>query len=60
VLRNSVVLHTGELESLKRFKDDAREVKEGFECGLNLKNFNDIQEGDQLEVFEIQEIARSL
>ena len=60
VLRNSVVIHTGELESLKRFKDDAREVKEGFECGLNLKNFNDINEGDQLEVFEIQEIARSL
>jgi translation initiation factor IF-2 len=55
-----VVLHTGELESLKRFKDDVKEVKEGFECGLNLKNFNDIQEGDQLEVFEVQEIARSL
>ncbi|WIM06452.1 MAG: translation initiation factor IF-2 [Candidatus Nitricoxidivorans perseverans] len=60
LLRNNVVLHTGELESLKRFKDDAREVREGFECGLNLKNFNDIQEGDQLEVFEIQEVARSL
>jgi translation initiation factor IF-2 len=60
VLRNNVVIHTGELESLKRFKDDAREVKEGYECGLNLKNFNDIMEGDQLEVFEIQEIARTL
>jgi translation initiation factor IF-2 len=60
LLRNNVVLHTGELESLKRFKDDVKEVKEGFECGLNLKNFNDIQEGDQLEVFEVQEIARSL
>ena len=60
VLRNNVVVHTGELESLKRFKDDVREVKEGFECGLNLKNFNDIQEGDQLEVFEIQEVARTL
>ena len=60
VLRNNVVIHTGELESLKRFKDDVREVKEGFECGLNLKNFNDINEGDQLEVFEIQEIARTL
>jgi translation initiation factor IF-2 len=60
VLRNNVVLHTGELESLKRFKDDVREVKEGFECGLNLKNFNDINEGDQLEIFEMQEIARSL
>ena len=60
LLRNNVVLHTGELESLKRFKDDAKEVKEGYECGLNLKNFNDIQVGDQLEVFEIQEIARTL
>ncbi len=60
VLRDNVVVHTGELESLKRFKDDAKEVREGFECGLNLKNFNDIQEGDQLEVFEIQEVARSL
>jgi translation initiation factor IF-2 len=60
VLRANTVLHTGELESLKRFKDDVREVKEGFECGLSLKNFNDINEGDQLEVFEIQEIARSL
>ncbi|MBU1237359.1 MAG: translation initiation factor IF-2 [Gammaproteobacteria bacterium] len=60
VLRDNVVIHTGELESLKRFKDDVREVKEGFECGLNLKNFNDINEGDQLEVFEIQEVARTL
>jgi translation initiation factor IF-2 len=60
VLRDNVVIHTGELESLKRFKDDAREVKEGFECGLNLKNFNDIKEGDLLEVFEIQEVARTL
>ncbi len=60
VLRNNVVVHTGELDSLKRFKDDAKEVREGFECGLSLKNFNDINEGDQLEVFETQEIARSL
>ena len=60
LLRNNTVIHTGELDSLKRFKDDVREVKEGFECGLSLKNFNDINEGDQLEVFEIQEIARSL
>ena len=60
LLRNNVVLHTGELESLKRFKDDVKEVREGYECGLNLKNFNDIQVGDQLEVFEIQEIARTL
>ena len=60
VLRDNIAIHTGELESLKRFKDDVREVKEGFECGLNLKNFNDINEGDQLEVFEIQEITRTL
>lgn len=60
VLRDNVVIHTGELDSLKRFKDDVREVKEGFECGLSLKNFNDIKEGDQLEVFEIQEVARTL
>jgi translation initiation factor IF-2 len=60
VLRNNVVIHTGELESLKRFKDDAKEVREGFECGLNLKGFNDIEVGDQLEAFEIQEVARTL
>ncbi|MCX8087406.1 MAG: translation initiation factor IF-2 [Rhodocyclaceae bacterium] len=60
VLRDNVVIHTGELDSLKRFKDDVREVKEGFECGLSLKNYNDIQPGDQLEIFEVQEIARSL
>ena len=60
LLRNGKVIYTGELDSLKRFKDDVREVKEGFECGLSLKNFNDINEGDQLEVFEVQEIARTL
>ncbi|TDR29052.1 translation initiation factor IF-2 [Hydromonas duriensis] len=60
VLRNNVVVHTGELESLKRFKDDVKEVKEGFECGLSIKNFTEIEEGDQLEVFEIKEVARTL
>ncbi len=60
LLRDNVVIHTGELESLKRFKDDVREVKEGFECGLSLKNYNDIDTGDQLEIFEIQEVARTL
>ena len=60
LLRENVVVFTGELESLKRFKDDAREVKEGFECGLNIKNYNDIQEGDVLEFFEIKEVARTL
>jgi translation initiation factor IF-2 len=60
LLRDNVVVFTGELESLKRFKDDVREVKESFECGLNLKGYNDIQEGDQLEFFEIKEIARTI
>ena len=60
LLRENMVIFTGELESLKRFKDDAKEVKEGFECGLNIKNYNDIQEGDVLEFFEIREIARTL
>ncbi|MFN4238487.1 MAG: translation initiation factor IF-2 [Vogesella sp.] len=60
LIRNNVVVHTGELDSLKRFKDDVKEVKQGYECGLMLKNFNDIHEGDQLEVFEIVEVARSL
>jgi len=60
LLRNHTVLWTGELESLKRFKDDVKEVKFGYECGLQLKNYNDIQEGDQLEVFEIKEVARTL
>jgi translation initiation factor IF-2 len=60
LLRDSTVIWTGELDSLKRFKDDVREVKEGFECGLSLKNYDDIKEGDQLEVFEVKEVARSL
>ena len=60
LLRDNVVVYTGEIESLKRLKDDVREVREGFECGIKLKNYNDIKEGDQLEVFEIKEIARTL
>ncbi|MDB5958322.1 translation initiation factor IF-2, partial [Ramlibacter sp.] len=60
LLRENVVVYTGELESLKRLKDDVREVKEGFECGIKLKNYNDIKEGDQLEFFEVKEIARTL
>ena len=60
LLRGNVVIYTGELDSLKRFKDDAKEVKESFECGLTIKNYNDIQEGDALEFFEIREIARTL
>jgi translation initiation factor IF-2 len=60
VLRDSVVVHEGELDSLKRFKDDVREVKGGFECGLSIKNWNDVQKGDQLEVYEIVEVSRTL
>jgi translation initiation factor IF-2 len=60
LIRNNVVIHTGELSSLKRFKDDVKEVRQGFECGLMLKNFNEIMEGDQLEAFEVVEVARKL
>ena len=60
LLRDDIVIHTGELDSLKRFKDDVKEVKSNFECGLSLKNFNDIEVGDMLEVFEVVEVARTL
>ena len=60
LLRNGEVIHTGELDSLKRFKDDVKEVRASFECGLSIKNFNDIQVGDQVETYEIVEVARSL
>ena len=60
LLRNNVVVWTGELDSLKRYKDDVKEVKGGFECGLSLKNYNDIEVGDQLEIFEVTEVARTL
>ena len=60
LLRDNIVLHEGELDSLRRFKDDVKEVREGFECGLSLKNFNDIQVGDKLEAYEILEVARTL
>jgi translation initiation factor IF-2 len=60
LLRENVVIYTGEIESVRRMKDDVREVREGFECGLKLKNYNDIKEGDQLEFFEIKEVARTL
>lgn len=59
VLRNNVVIHDGELDSLKRFKDDVKEVKASFECGLSVKGFNEINEGDQLEVYEMVEVART-
>ncbi|WP_137918533.1 translation initiation factor IF-2 [Hydrogenophaga sp. 2FB] len=60
LLRDNVVIYTGEIDTLKRLKDDVREVKEGFECGIKLKNYNDIKEGDQLEFFEVKEVARTL
>ena len=60
VLRDNVVVHDGELDSLKRFKDDVREVKAGFECGLSLRNFGELKVGDQLEVYEVVEVARTL
>jgi translation initiation factor IF-2 len=60
VLRDNVVIHTGDIDSLKRFKDDVREVKAGFECGMSLKNFSDLKELDQFEVFETVEVARTL
>ena len=60
LLRDNIVVYTGDIESVRREKDDVREVKEGFECGIKLKNYTDIKEGDQLEVFEIKEVARTL
>ncbi|WP_049222868.1 translation initiation factor IF-2 [Neisseria sicca] len=60
LIRNNVVIHTGELSSLKRYKDDVKEVRMGFECGLMIKGYNEIMEGDQLECFDIVEVARSL
>jgi translation initiation factor IF-2 len=60
LIRGGVVVHTGELDSLKRFKDDVKEVKAGFECGLSLLNYNDVQVGDQVEAFEVVEVARTL
>jgi translation initiation factor IF-2 len=60
LIRHGNVIHSGELDSLKRFKDDVKEVRAGFECGLSLRNFNDIQVGDQIETYEIVEVARTL
>jgi translation initiation factor IF-2 len=60
LLRDNVVIYTGEVEGVRRFKDDVREVKEGFECGIKLRNVTDIKEGDQLEFFEVKEVARTL
>ena len=60
VVRNGIVLHTGEIQDLKRYKDDVSEVRQGFECGISIKNFNELQEGDNIEGFEEKEIKRTL
>lgn len=60
IIRDGIVLHTGEIDSLKRYKDDVTEVRSGYECGLNIKNFNDIEQGDIIESFELREIKRTL
>ncbi|MEE9551615.1 MAG: hypothetical protein V3V89_01085, partial [Gammaproteobacteria bacterium] len=60
VLRDNVVIYEGELESLRRFKDDVNEVKSGTECGIGVKNYNDVKAGDQIEVFERVEVARTI
>ncbi|MDW5286927.1 translation initiation factor IF-2 [Alteromonas macleodii] len=60
VLRDNVVIYEGELESLRRFKDDVQEVRNGMECGIGVKNYNDVKVGDQIEVFEIVEVKREI
>jgi translation initiation factor IF-2 len=60
VLRDNVVIYEGELESLRRFKDDVNEVRSGTECGIGVKDYNDVKVGDQIEVYDIQHIAREL
>ena len=60
VLRDNVVIYEGELESLRRFKDDVNEVRNGFECGIGVKSYNDVKVGDKIEVFEVRQIARTL
>ena len=60
VLRDNVVIYEGELESLRRFKDDVNEVRSGTECGIGVRNYNDVRVGDQIESFERVEVARTL
>jgi translation initiation factor IF-2 len=60
IIRDGIVIHTGEIDSLKRFKDDVNEVRTGYECGLNFKNFNDLEVGDIIESFELREVKRTL
>ena len=60
VLRDNVVIFEGELESLRRFKEDVLEVRGGLECGIGVRNYNDVHAGDKIEVFESREVARTL
>jgi translation initiation factor IF-2 len=60
VLRQDVVIHSGEMDSLRRFKDDTKEVREGFECGIGLRNYNDLKSGDIIEAYETTEVARTV
>jgi translation initiation factor IF-2 len=60
IIRDDITIHTGKIGSLRRIKDDVREVASGYECGIGFENFDDIQVGDQLEVFEMVEVARKL
>jgi translation initiation factor IF-2 len=59
LIRDGIVVHEGELDTLKRFKDDAKEVAQGYECGITLAGYNDMKEGDLIEVFVIEEVART-
>jgi translation initiation factor IF-2 len=60
LLRDSVVIHEGTLKTLRRFKDEVREVKEGFECGMAFENYDNIEKNDVIECFEMEEVARAL
>ena len=60
LLRDDIVIHDGALGSLKRFKDDVREVREGFECGIGIEGYNDMREGDVIEAYEVEQVARTL
>ncbi len=60
LLRNNVVIHEGKISSLRRFKDDVREVSQGYECGIGIERFNDVKEGDEIEVFVLKEVKRTL
>ena len=60
LVRDGAIVYTGRIGSLRRFKDDVREVTEGFECGIGLENFQDVHEGDVIEAYEVREVARTL